>query len=122
MIHLNPYIIVLFCFYLYYHENINLKISKTLNNIKTKTLNKKMKSKGQGMIFLGITALISLTMVITLYVVLDNVIKTNIFDVGRTMGTNETLIDNMETTWDAFPWVFAGATFLSLVIYSLSRG
>lgn len=83
-----------------------------------------MKTLGKrgALAFYGLEVLVGIFIVMLMFIVLDEAIKSNVIDVGRSLGANNTTMDNLVGVWDAFPWIYIGSSFLLLVMVALARG
>lgn len=83
-------------------------------------------NKGQGMAFLAMELMIGIFIVVLVYAVLDDVVKTKILPAGLSAATNATAYNtsmhSIEMGWSAFPWVFIFCGFLFLLMVALMQG
>lgn len=83
-------------------------------------------NKGQGMAFLAMEIMIGIFIVVMVYAVLDDVVKTKILPAGLSMATNATeytaSMNQIEMGWSAFPWIFIFSGFIFLLMVALMQG
>jgi hypothetical protein len=83
-------------------------------------------NKGQGMAFLAMELMIGIFIVILVYAVLDDTMKTKILPAGLSTASNATAYNNsmnqIAMGWSAFPWVLIFCSFILLLMVALMQG
>ena len=69
----------------------------------------------KGVIYTWVMIIVALFVVMLLYTMLDQALVHNIIGIGRSMGTNNTTLDHIVTSWNAMPFVF----FVSLSLVGI---
>ena len=87
---------------------------------------KRMGNRGSALAFYAVEFLVAAFVVIGLFAILDDVLTDNVFSAAYNMSGGDSdvnaTMENWETSWDAFPFVFIGSGFIVLLVLALAGG